>query len=404
MRIATCVVTLLLVPALQAQRVLYNPKQDQTAQDAVAAAKDIAAGTLFNTMLRNVDGQSRQEADTTLAYLKEQMRSKLAAASVWNAADDKRDSVKAGTLIHDAKCKSLRCQLEVIQRRLNETLPAPTQAEVDKKVNEIAVKKDELSKAVEQLKARAEATKDPVAIQILSHLGDAKDALAYADQIKTLIGNAALGKALDEVSSGLDQAILLYNTVKGIWDGYKAVQVDPTSLRPAREVTELRLLGLEEEHIKRLSRIRANEQLETGAALQGIGEALGSLQRAQVWESTDSIEDTLRLAAMGDPKRNPPLTPDSKRVRDLLDTLFQSAAVLATQDAAKRLAANRISDEERRYSILRSAVNSSTYDETIQAAVQRLAVYYKGGIKPADLAQLIFFVTNSIAVPTIAAK
>ena len=84
--------------------------------------------------------------------------------------------------------------------------------------------------------------------------------------------------------------------------------------------------------------------------------------------------------------------------------LLEAAAALGASDTVTRLEITREGQEERLYSIQRSAVNSSTYDQTIQAAMQRLAIYYKGGIKTSDLAGLIFFITNSAAVPVIAAK
>ena len=71
----------------RAQRVIYDATRDQTAQQAAAAARDVTTGTLFETMLRNVDAQSRLEADTVTAFAKEQMRAKLNAFRVWSESE-----------------------------------------------------------------------------------------------------------------------------------------------------------------------------------------------------------------------------------------------------------------------------------------------------------------------------
>jgi len=132
-----------------------------------------------------------------------------------------------------------------------------------------------------------------------------------------------------------------------------------------------------------------------GAALNQVETTLNNLNSAGVLNSRDSVEKTLTDAAGGH---------DREKLRMLLRALHEAAAAVAQVDASGRLARLRETDEHRRYSIRRSAVNSSEYEQTIQAAVQRLALYWKTGIKPADLAQLIFYITNTVTIPVIAAK
>ncbi len=390
---------LLLGPLLQAQHVLYNEKQDKTAQEAVARAKDITNDALFDKMLANLDVQSKQEVSTTLAYTREQMRSKLASFSTWNSRKDTRDTVKDGIRIHDARCYSPVCYVDVIENRLQDSPsfsdPVADEKAAEGRVQQIKVKVGDLDKAVQQLKDSAK-TEDPDLSELTAHLRDANDSVAYAKQLSSQTNNKGLGNALNEIDGGLDEMIALYQSAQSIWRGYQAVKRDPTSLAPRPELIQLQLLKLEQEHIAELSRIRANMRLEVGEALENVRQARAFLTDAQVWNSNDRIEDTLRSVA-GE-------HPDPARLRLLLDGLFQCTAVLAVEDAPVRLASNRESDEQRRYSIRQSAVTSSTYNQTIQSAVQRLALYYKSGLKPSDIAQLIFFLTNSVSVPVIATK
>jgi hypothetical protein len=385
-----------------AQHVLYNQKQDKTAQDAVTAGKEITSGAQFDKMLHNLDSQAIQESNTVLAFTREQMRASLAAIDAWHATG--QASLDPSDTVGPPLCKKyVRCTLELIQNRLKAgsiLLSLTDDAENARRISAIEAKAADLKKAVDQLRLAAK-TKDPAVLELLSHLGDAKDLVGYGKKIQSLTGNAGLGTALNQISDGLDELISLYNTTKGIWDGYAAVNIDISSLRPSREALQLKALALEEEHLKTLSRIRANEALEVGDQLIIIQEAIGSLKRANLWDSDERITKTLQLAAEQGRAATPP---DPTRLRTVLDALMLVTAVIAPSDAAVRLSSNMESDEERRYSLRLSALNTSTYDITVQNALQRLAIYYKGGMKPTDLAQLIFFISNSVSVPVIATK
>jgi hypothetical protein len=385
-----------------AQHVLYSQKQDKTAQDALAASKEIISAGQFDKMLHNLDNQAIQESDTALAFTKEEMRSSLAAIEVWRNRD--QASLPSTDIMGLAPLckKSVRCTLELIQNRLtagSAFLPMEP-ADIANRLMEIHAKSEELKKAVAQLQAAAK-TKDPAALQLLSHLGNAKDLIGYGQKIQKLTNNAGLGIALGQVSDGLDELIALYNTTKGIWDGYTAVDVDISALRPTREAIQLKALALEEDHLKTLTRLRANEALEVGDQLGTVKEAIASLKRANLWESDQTITKTLQLAAQEGNAASPP---DATSLRTVFDALMLVTALIAPSDAAVRLGDTRESDEYRRYSLRLSALNTSTYDTTVQNALQRLAIYYKSGLKPSDLAQLIFYVTNSVSVPVIATK
>jgi hypothetical protein len=155
---------------------------------------------------------------------------------------------------------------------------------------------------------------------------------------------------------------------------------------------------VEQDHLRFVAAIEARKQIEVGEALDRIVTATNGIRDAGVAGSTDRIETTLKATAKLGTFEGRALL----RTQVLL--LLDTAAGAAQVDAADRLAAIRLADEERRYSIRRTAVSARTYDLAIHAAVQRLAQYWKGGIKPTELAQFIFYVTNSFALPAIAIK
>jgi hypothetical protein len=388
---------------LRAQRVVYDQARDKTAQDAQSAAKEVTSGTLFDKMLRNVDLQGKQEIDTTMAFVEQQMRAKIENFTYWNHTGDKVVTVIPGPAFIGQTCQSVVCELKSLQIKLNAFLAdsSPlTKEDIKDRLAELDEKKKALDQALKQLQDSSKS-KDPLVVQTFSFINDnGKDLIGYAQKVSQLADNSGrpikgLSSALTQVGDGLDQMLSLYNAVKGIWDGYQAVSVDPASLRPPQEQVDLQLLALEQDHLKTIALIRAREYAELSATLSRVETALNRLKDAGVLDSTDRVEDTLQQQVK---------VHNRERLRRLLDALNESAASVAEQDAAGRVAELRLSDEERRYSIRQSAINSSTYDQTIQAASQRLTLYWKSGVKPAELAQLIFYIANTAGVAAIAAK
>ena len=397
---------------LRAQRVIYDQSKDKTAQDTVAAAKEITSGSLFEKMLRNVDLQGKQEADTQMAWVEQQMRAKLENFRFWSASNDNDRVAKilpggAGYLA--GRCESVKCELQSLEVRLkffqNLTGTTSTPDQIAARLSELEKKKEALDQALKELQTSSKS-QDPVVLRTFDLLNDnGKNVIDYAKQLTALAKDHKLpiqgiSTGLDKVGDGLDQMLSLYNVVEGIWKGYQAVNVDPASLRPPQEQIDLQLLALEQDHLKTITLILARESIEAGAAFDRVETAISRLDSAGVLNSKERVEDTLR----GYVEKHDDQDHDRWQLVALLDALHEAAAAVAEEDAAGRLATLRLSDEERRYSIRRSAVNSAIYDQTIQAASQRLALYWKSGIKPSELAQLIFYVANTAGVSAIAAQ
>jgi len=88
----------------------------------------------------------------------------------------------------------------------------------------------------------------------------------------------------------------------------------------------------------------------------------------------------------------------------LLRALHEAAAARAQYGLPRQLADLRDTQEEARYSILRSATRVESSQELIQSATSRLALYYQGGIKPAQVAQLLYNLSGLVTLPIIATK
>ncbi len=390
----------LLLQSLSAQRVIYDGTRDKTAQDAVTAAKDVTAGSLFDTMLRNTDVQAKREVGTALDYARQQMRAKLQNFTYWKNAKD-RNSIVVGPAFIKGNCFSVECELNSVKAHIESDLKPVglTEDEIKQRLKDLDSKKADLEAAIEALKA-ASKSKDPLVVRAFALIDEnGKDVLDYANKIAKLTvvdGNTLKGISggLDEIGKGLDEMLGLYNAVKGIVAGYEAIQPDPASLRPPQAQIDLQLLALEQEHLKTLTLIRARAKIDSALTLAHIDGALNRMQNARVLVNDMKVETSLADAVK---------VHDRDRLTMLLDALHEAEAAVAEEDVAAKLADIRESDEARRYSIRRSSVNSSAYDLTIQAASQRLALYWKSGIKTADAAALVFYLTNTVAVPVIAA-
>ena len=299
----------------------------------------------------------------------------------------------------------MECQLRDLQQQHKTALGAPpSQADIDAR---LAVIKKRITELQAELKALEQANKstDPFIIRAFDALEDpGGDILDYAQKIAGMAKDSATAKgvlnALTAIEEGLDHIITLYKAIASIWRGQQAVSVDPASLRPAPQQIELQLLVVEQDHLKTVAKIRARKELEIGVALSDVENALvlvGAVlkQPSGLKPGPRPVEATLQEAATSH---------NRQALRTQWEALHAAAGAVAQLDAADALASLRLTDEARRYSIRRSAVNISTYDLTIQAAAQRLALYWKGGIKPTELAQFVFYVTNTIALPAIAVK
>jgi hypothetical protein len=408
---------MLLATSSFGQRILHDATRDKTAQDAESTAKEMTSGDLFNKMLHNADLQAKQNITTQMDFVRQEMRAKLESFAYWELNPDQPGTkAEVPVQVHhladgspffiEGICKSVKCELQGVRTKINAYLAdpsAPSQAQIEEHLKRLATKKKQLDEELKKLQD-SQKENDPFVAQAFSLLDDhGKEALDYAKKVADFAeskGFQAKGitTALNKIGDGLDQALSLYKALNGIWQGQKAVSRDPASLRPPKEQIDLQLLALEQDHIQAVALIQARKVLELGAALERVEDALAqvdTLRDEHAFMPGERIEDSLNRMASAH---------NRQALVASLDELHEVAAVIAEEDAAGRLAALRLSSEERLYSIRKSAVNSSTYDLTIQAAAQRLALYWKGGIKPEELAQWAFYVANTAGVAAIAAK
>ena len=172
------------LPVLCAQRIIYDAARDKTAQDAVTASKDVGAGSVFDTMLRNMDTQAKRETATALDFARQQMRARLESFTYWK---DKRDTI-ATSEFDSSTCFSVECELNAVKATIEAKLiPGELPADqIAKRLAALTVKKKELDAAIKALKD-ASKSKDPLVVQAFAMVDeDGKDVLDYAGKIAKL--------------------------------------------------------------------------------------------------------------------------------------------------------------------------------------------------------------------------
>lgn len=91
-------------------------------------------------------------------------------------------------------------------------------------------------------------------------------------------------------------------------------------------------------------------------------------------------------------------------IGDVPQALFLLSALIARGSTPNRLAEVRLAQELHAYSIRKSAVRARAYELTVSTGAQRLALFHKGGIKPTDIAELVFAASNVAITPAILAR
>ena len=360
-----------------AQHILYNEARDKTAQDAVAAAKQITSTTIASTQMKNLAEMETDLIQNEVAWTETSLKRSLNGFRTWNGVNTIVDTVEF-LMVLDSTADS---------------------------VDALKARQTEIEQEVKTLRAQAAAAKaageSPLVTQtILDHVGQAEDILSFAKgAIGSMSPNAgtsefkAAGEALADLKQGVEQINILATTVRGIAKAAAAVRVDPHSLAPSPVAIQMQLLATETDYIKTVSVIRARRSLDKRDVLEMIREYRLRFAGIGVPLTNVRIDDTLR-------DRAAPGTTDAKvRVEETLEPLLLAAAIAARQDSSERIWGMREAIETRRWQIRRSAIYDGSYEATLVAASQRLAAYYASGLKPTQIAQFIFQLGNAFAIP-----
>jgi flagellar biosynthesis chaperone FliJ len=371
------ILTALAALSLTHAQVIYNQQRDSAAQNALTLAEGISNGAVFEKQLANLERLNRFSQERVFAEAEIQMRANLLTLGSWS---------RVQTFVTQVGSRISKNQSEI------------NGSDFKKSVQTAKDNLDAASKELEELKKKA-VGKDPAAAlnafgETLGRIGKLNDLRHFLDGLPNFSDNLpkAYADAADEISR-------LALSLKTLYAGFKLTL--PKSTESVAMETHLAILELEESHQSALAAIAARRDREVGDTLTGIAELNNELKQIRGNQSTDDLLQSLTAVSAAAKSAGP----DQQKNQDLLGimvhALYGAASLAARDETPERLANLRIASENRANSIRSSAAAAAGYEQMILNGVQRLALYYQGGIKPQTIAQIVTALSTLGLIPTV---
>jgi hypothetical protein len=401
------------------QQFFYDSKRDKQTQEATEAVKDITTSPLFEKMLRNAEKQLNLEANALAEWQKLIGRGAFDNVSVWN--DPKENPMATpsnfgrGCSAHRLNlmsmpqdCKSLRCRIEQLELSLSVAKqdPAPS---IQKVETEIKALKAEIANLKEQLQKNNDQSILAIAVD---QIDNTADLLEYAKQLQKT-GVLGSGAAINQVAVALEQTKSFAVIIRDIWRGYEALRKKPGELIPLHEALDLQLLKIEADRLTQLAKIYGRLDLDSGRVQSSILNAKKHL--APVINTSTPIDETLSALSKPVPKEvgnstcNAACVAEIQKEREkaldgVLLGLHYAAQALAEADLSVKLCSVREGGLLRISNLRRDSAEVAAKEGAAYEGLQRLGLYYKSGIKPSELANLIFSLIGAGSLPAAAIR
>ncbi|MDZ4801593.1 MAG: hypothetical protein SGI92_25830 [Bryobacteraceae bacterium] len=382
----TRVLALLAVPvflAAQGGPRLYNQRLDKQADELKRLAESTANGQFFEAELQNLEQLTKPTLDRIFTSARRLATDRINGTTTWGDLQDTLGRIE----------------------KLNEGPPD--------RQEQWKSRTAELKQKIEAARAAAagaapSGTEPGIAIQILAHAADASDLFDAADQLQTK-------DILKVTRTDLRIAETLTDLAGQFTPLLQAFAKNAATAAEASDAVrtmEIAMARAELDHIAALGRIEARRLAAMdevtamhGTAVKGLkclfDNACDGLDLFKAGEvaPTHSMEATLKQM------RAAPASEDSRnRLETTLYLLENYAALCARANTPNRLAEARAAIEGRRHAIRRDAIVAQSFESVLASGAQRLAAYYKGGIRPEVLAQLAQALATAGLIPAVIGK
>lgn len=406
MRVRVVIVFLFTLSAsLSSAQILYNQRLDKQSEDALAATKAAVSNVVFDKETQNLDVLLKSSTDRIFTSADLQMSSDLSGFYSWHQISGIIDRVTkdAGTAT---------------------ALTAQEQQELASSIEHLKSVEKDTKTALNDFKISAAAAGKnfPQISEWLDRLGDVKALQGYATSVPALTPSANTQALVNELS----------NTFTSLATLYKNFTVSlPASPDMVVLQAQLALAKSGEEHLVQLGLVNARLILDL-QTLQGLvtlatatrncvisGNGSYTVSNTSVpciKATTDDVGLTItetvdsykraRNAFLGSSTTlNNNAQISAKNQLDVTLSLVALGAALAARgNIAQRLAFLREADENQRYTIKQSMLSAQSYAQLLVTGSQRLSLYYKGGIHPDTLAQMMTALGTLGLIPTVLAK
>lgn len=355
----------------------YNPRLDALGQDLQKAAGEVSNGQVYETQLSNLDAVARLASDRIFSSGRRAALAKIEAARTWGFLFDRFDTARKSQTVVPQQQKEWQDRMAELKKQV-----AATAQQSDATVNlqplgdilEAAGKAKQVAETGNFLQERKLANITPADLRIAARVQELVGNIgAVITDLAKNAGGATSRSVAEQMKVDLAKAELDHlKTLMGIEEKRAAGQKDVKDL--------LSVIG---------SSIKCDA---TNCVLsqdddEGIPKLLATVERS------DAIEDTLQR-----------FQGDKVKVGLVILLLENYGAMASRADLPMRLADLRAAVEDRRFAIRREAIMARTYEQIFLVGAQRIAAYYKGGIKPETLGQFANALSTAGLIPAISLK
>jgi hypothetical protein len=344
MRLAssTVMVGILAAGPGNAQLRIYDAKRDAIAQDAKKAAATIQSGDLFKKQAQNLRLLTEKDVAMTIADAHQEMSASINSFITWADVENLRDNLKSQTA-----------------RR-----PSP---DVQGRKTQLDAQGKALKEQITQISTVA-ANGTPELDHLVTSIGQFDAALKFAKD-NVSVDNAAVTTTI----SVLDQLQSLYASYQQQIQAVDKAAAQLRELKVNLKKTLLARLKVEEDYLVAQAGLYERREKELGPVRQ----LLAVCERPTRASRDDRIDDTLEK-----------LAGDRIALGGAVRSLYAGAALASQGALPDRLFRLRMAQLDHLRSIQLSAANASVYEAILGGGVERLALFYQGGIKPETIAQI----------------
>lgn len=367
---------LLVFCAIASGQRLYNKPRDEAAQKAAEAGKALGNSTIFEKELKNLDTLAKLEADSLFSGAAVALRNTINTlatgswSSVRSACEASMGSVSSDIELVKHKADVLRIEGSILQAK-----------------NRIQLRK------VNSASSAAES-----AVKLLGYGADAN--AAAGELVKFLVSrdksgtDSEAGNATALAGKIIVEATTAASTIEKNQKAVNEVQQQLLALESSLDDLEVRRLQVEADHSRDLASALQREKHDL-VTIGDLREDCEALLEHLKDESSAKVVNTIRRLAGRDGSKADPVKLDFA-----IQALFDAAAIAARGKMPSELKTLRLAQAEQRYEIRKSQVEARAYEVAISSGTQRLSLFYKGGIRPESISQIVY-TAATVAIPAV---
>ncbi len=335
-------ISLLLPALLSAQWRVFDKQRDAIAQDALREARGIQSGSVFEKQARNLRALSEKDITVILESSRVRMRGNVNSFRAWNDLE---------LVVSIARAKTERI--------------APP--DVTKSQSDLDAQRDSLKKEIEKLKNVP--MEEPLK-NAMNFIGEVSPALEAGQKLLN-----------DKDAAGLEIAGAVLKDLQTLYAAY-GVQLTAVN-RVISQLSDLKI------QVKKavLARLKVEEDILLGRVAlyerrERELEPVRRLIKAFGQPADVTTDENISVTLAG-------LASDRARLQRAVRALYIATAIAARAEIPDDLYQIRTAQLDHMKSIQISAANARVYEAVLGGGVQRLALFYQGGVRPETLAQVV---------------